>query len=306
MKAIAQILGFTLAVASIACATPAKAQDTIAYFNGPKIPFTFFEGGGGDLDVNADGRLDFNFNLSPFICTADIPVSGCSGTFSVTASGSAAMLVQRFSRAAILPFGTPIGSSSPTNSSWSANDPSASVATYFFSPLYGTSGFGGPLGEAGVGYLGIRFSAEDGTHYGWVRVCLLAPNWPAVVDWAYERRPDTAIAAGAIGTGNSARQFLVSFANGGNGSMILNGNTLRSEFVLAEPFLSASLHGPAPVHARSKNFISIGSPLLLTADKAALLGDTTLSQSDVNHLLRGANYVSLDDGRVIGTIQMSR
>lgn len=63
---------------------------------------------------------------------------------------------------------------------------------YWDSPRDGTSGFYGEIGEQGEGYIGVRFAASDGNHYGWVFV-----QGSSIVDWAYEVRPNQPIRAGA-------------------------------------------------------------------------------------------------------------
>lgn len=48
-------------------------------------------------------------------------------------------------------------------------------------------------------YMGVQFAAQDGMHYGWVRID--APSFEGggiILDWAYETRPGEAILAGAV------------------------------------------------------------------------------------------------------------
>jgi hypothetical protein len=42
-------------------------------------------------------------------------------------------------------------------------------------------------------YMGVRFQASDGTHYGWMRLDLpyIGINGGYIREWAYETRPDT-------------------------------------------------------------------------------------------------------------------
>ena len=68
-----------------------------------------------------------------------------------------------------------------------------------------TSGWSGPFIVPGGGYLGVRFYAADGLHYGWIHALLAVPEGdtnsldgtPLITDWAFETRPNTAIIAGA-------------------------------------------------------------------------------------------------------------
>lgn len=287
--------------------TGAHGQDTIVYFSGPSLPFQYEPSEPGDaaLDLDRDGTPDFSFQLGYFLCTADTPTSGCSGPFYVTPLGTNAVL-KRFSQATILPFGALIGSPAPTNSTWSDPDQSATVATYYISERYRTSGLFGPLADVGVGYLGVRFYAADGLHYGWVRVSI-AP-YVAVVDWAYEGRPNTPIRASIIGTNGESLQFRVNFQGPNNtlpdrtGTFILTGKTLRGELTFAGLFSSANIARRARARGKVKPIASLGRPLARRTDFTSFFGDATLSHSEIIQLLRGAVYVSIDNGAVVGQI----
>ena len=310
MKPILPELTLALAAAWLSGAAPrACCQDTIVYFSGPSLPFAYEPSGpdDGSIDLNGDGTPDFSFQLGFFICTADFPTSACSGPYYVSALGTNAVLLDRFRRATILRFGSLIGSAPATNSTWSNPDQSATVVTHFISPRYATSGLYGPLADAGVGYVGVRFYAADELHYGWVRL-RIAP-FVAVVDWAYEARPNTPISAGIIGSNGESLQFTVDFQGpngaplGSIGTFILTGNTLRGELTLAGLFSSADIAGPAPVHAKVKSFASLGQPLVARTNFTSFLGDATLSRSESIQLRRGADYVSIDDGAVVGRLK---
>jgi len=303
------MLNQSLAIASLVGAlTVALGQDTIVYSSGPSFPFPAFEeNGGAPVDLNGDGFVDVLFASGFTVCTTDIPVSGCTLPYSAWAEGTNGIL-RRLSQAVFLQFGELIGSVTPTNSTWTSTDPYLTVANFHFSPRYGTRGWSGPLHPTAIGYLGVRFYARDGLHYGWVRVRETSAtlNTPMVVDWAYETRTNSPIRAGDIGSGGMSQQFTVKFPGAGNiGTMILTGEHLRSELTLNDSFTLANVGGPAPVHARAKPVASF-SPLaereFATGDYTAFFGETFLTQAQIRQLLRGANYVSLDDGALVGLI----
>ena len=174
----------------IAEARLAWSQSTIVYCDGPafQTPSTVFTAGPIDLDQN--GSADLNFSSGNMICTMDVPCSYCGMPFYVTSTGTNAFLVQGYD-ASILSAGESIGSTTPTNSGWSGGA-TAMLLNFWFSPRDGTSGATGPLAAMGDGYLGVRFYALDGLHYGWVHL-----RWTEVLEWAYETRPGTPIKAGA-------------------------------------------------------------------------------------------------------------
>ena len=279
----------------------------VTYSSGPSQHFFYepAEASDGSLDLNRDGLPDFSFHLPYFLCTADVPTSACTGPYQVLPLGTNAVLSQGH-LATILGFGAQIGENSLP--SWRLQNP-AQVVTHYFSERYRSNGLFGPLAEVGVGYLGVRFYAADGVHYGWVRL-RLAP-FVSVVDWAYEQQPNVPICAGTIGSFSESLQFSVNFrgANGpppgSIGSFILTGNTLRGELTLAGLFSSAHIAGPAPARAQAKPWTSLGDPLVARSNFTSFLGDTTLSEGQIRQLLRGAMYVSLDGGRAVGQIERS-
>jgi hypothetical protein len=184
------------------------------------------------------------------------------------------------------------------------------VATYFISQRYNTSRLTGPLVDAGVGYLGVQLSAEDGPHFGWVRL-RMAPV-VSVVDWAYESRPNTPIHAGDITPNQEIFQFTVDFENlndvwpDSSGTLILKGNLLRGELTLSGLFSSADLTGPAPGRAKAKPIGSLGQPLVQGTNFTSFLGDIRLSHSQRVHLLHGAIDVSIDGDTFVGRISRNR
>lgn len=287
-----------------------NVQDGIVYFPGLSFQFLFGEieriGPGFDMDLNS--AEDFAFQQGYFVCTADVPVSGCSSPFYVTPSGSNSIIVQQFGQATILPFGALIGDSTPTNSTWSNLSRTATVAAYYISPRFDTNALVGPLPDAGIGYLGVRIDAQDGPHYGWIR--LQSAPFVGVVDWAYNTHPNVPILAGAIGSQSDSLQFRATF-HGPNhrlphpfGTFILTGNSLRCELTLAGLFSSADVVRAGLSRAHVKSIANLGEPLAQRADFTSFFGNVTLSDSQIVELLRGGLYVSIDQGAVMGRISL--
>ena len=302
MKQMIQSL--TLALTTVwlsSMPTVAFGQNSIVYVNGPSLTFGGWEYDGTSLDLDEDGTADFNFQWGGFICTTDIPTSGCSSSFYVLASNTNAML-HRSGEATMLRFGETISSVTSSNRIWEDADNYSRAAGFHFSPRYGTQGYDGPAINAGVGYLGVRFMAADGLHYGWIR--LRAPSiaefGPTVVDWAYESRPNTPLVAGDIGSGNRSQQFVVQFPSGTPGSLILTGDELRCELTLNGQFASAELI--RSVRGNAKPVADLGQPGVARTNYTTFFRDVKVSRGEATQLLRGASYISIDDGVVLGRI----
>lgn len=75
-------------------------------------------------------------------------------------------------------------------------------STYLGAPVngqYGPYSSGNFLGTEG--YIGVRFDISGSTHYGWVRVEMASNGTSMTIkDYAYDATPNTAIAAGDMGT----------------------------------------------------------------------------------------------------------
>lgn len=312
-----------LAVSLVAgLAAAAASQCTIVYVNGPSFQIPGRYGARG-VDINSDGATDFAFWEDGPICTMDVPTSLCIWSFNIGAAGTNELLVSTY--ALVQSFGSWIGSNPPSGAAWSAPGSGAPLTDLRWGTAVpvGTGGWGGSLGALGIGYIGIRFYADDGLHYGWIRIRLPSANLgpqgfpveivPAVVDWAYGTRPNTSIRAGAIGSDSESIQFTVEFRNlhrppwhsgqdHSTGTFILTGNTLRGQLGLLGQFSSADIRGPAPFHAKAKPVASLGRPLVTRPDYTAFFGEVTLSHSQIIQLRRGALYVSIDHGAVLGRI----
>lgn len=320
-------------VSLIATVATARGQSTIVYRSGPSFQIPgFFRSG---VDLNGDGAPELQFEAdSGCIGSPEGGVVSCETTYWLSSS-----LEAEFVRsgplafyAAALPFGIRIGEELPASAQWSGTrsfgglvrgswDLSHGLIMVNGQPVY--SSWDGPLGNLGVGYLGVRFRAADGLHYGWVRVRL--PG--VVVDWAYESRPNTPIRAGDIGTSGDSIQFTVDFRNADGtphgfgqfrslGTAILTGNTLRFELDMVGWFSSAALRGPAATHSESKALYDFGQPLIAIhppcsplgcdPDFTVFFGEASLNPGQVVQLKRGALYVSLAEGAIVGRIKAAQ
>src|ERR1051325_11193340 len=180
MKNLKQLLTLGAAI----CGLTASAQDTIVYVNGPSFPFPYqVEPADAALDLNGDGAPDFSFQLGYFVTTfgcgyllstnwavtGPLICGGAIGPYYVWGLGTNSTLFQQFINGTVLPFGTFIGDPPPTNAAWGNPELSVTIASLFIGQPSQT-GLYGPLANVGVGYLGVRFHAVDGVHYGWIRL----------------------------------------------------------------------------------------------------------------------------------------
>lgn len=319
---------FGILCVSIATLT---AQSSIVYVNGPSFQagaYRDWNPKGADFD--GDGTNEFLFWSSGMICTHDVPTSGCSWPFYIRTGNTNEVVANGF-------YVTPLSlgeitAPQPPASSWIAPNGfyGACIASYWYS-LQGReidgqllhSGWNTGVADKGVGYLGVRFYASDGAHYGWIRARLpqtsIGTNGfplelvPVVVDWAYETQPDKPIRAGDIGTDGDSVQFKVEFFDpsprhrqprrfAGTGSLVLTDNNLRGELVLPGKFSSAELRGPTNPRARTKPVWSFGSPLVSSTNRTSFFGETTLTRAQIIALAHGLIYVSVDDCDLVGRI----
>jgi hypothetical protein len=171
---------------------------------------------GGRVDLNQDGAIDFHLDGSTG-CTLSIP-GHCWSSYTIQGFNDPYDWDQGFNGNGILTSGA-LAASLTQGTPISGNVPGVEwldgFGSLFIEGLtFDTETLSNPRPERPrFGYLGARFSATDGTHYGWMRV-LLEPwweppyqsggyvfhlqRWPEVFDWAYESLPDTPIVAGAV------------------------------------------------------------------------------------------------------------
>jgi hypothetical protein len=191
MKAVSVSLT-VLAVAQVAF-----AESTIVY--GPYQ----FSGSLNEqlLDMNQDGTNDFTFD-SEWLITMDVPTSGIGYFFGVLPAADNYVLGFG-SRVAALSPGDSISSVPVGAASWQhPRYGPVGVCSWTADLRRGTwSGWAGAMTGLDETFLGLRFSAADGDHLGWVRVRLNGSDTSGMarlVDYAYERRPDSQILAGAV------------------------------------------------------------------------------------------------------------
>ncbi len=296
-------------------ASALTGAQTIAYFAGPA-----FTAAGTQLDINADGVPDFSFFMGQPICTASIPP--CCTFPHYVDGGTNELLGTDY--ASLIPLGALIGSNAEGetwttgtlltvyHSGWSFPDPTPDP--YYF----------GPLGSLGVGYLGVRFYATDGLHYGWVRIRLPAtyqnqtlPEFisPVVMEWAYETRPNTPIHAGD--TGENRTEFKVDFPTDGaiiqgedysSGRILLGKDSLSYEIHLAGGgtptglTIESSQPNRKPLAAIDFPYIHVHLPyVVVRSDFTLLFGEVSLAHGQAIQLSRGRYYLKRD-GEVIGVI----
>jgi hypothetical protein len=310
MKFTNRSIILTTAALFLAGASVAPSQGTIVYVNGPPLPFQYgVEPADAAIDLNQDGAPDFSFQLGYFVTTFGClyplntngtfgpPIcGGATGPYFVWGLGTNSTLHQRINNGSILGFGAFIGDPPPANAAWGNPEQDVTIAYLFIG--HSNSGLYGPLANVGVGYVGVRFRAADGVHYGWIR--LRSTPFVEVVDWGYQSLPNTPIQAGHISSSGESRQFTVDFPNGDSGSLILTADQLRCELTLNGQFGSAQLIGPA--RGNGKPIADLGQPLTARTNYTSFFRDVTLSHGDVTQLLRGAVSVSIDDGVVVGKV----
>jgi hypothetical protein len=234
------------------------AWGAIVYSAGPAF-YAPINSDGLPFDINQDGTADVSFS-GKILSTMDIPPSAVTTFCSVSGANGAQLLITN-GYAQILSSGEAIVGGLP---GWSLDEVLLTMES-FNEKNNTSSGWLGPLGAKGKGFLGVQFSAADGIHYGWIQVTLRGIQnnnvqfSPGVVDWAYETAPNTPIKAGQT---NDAIPFVANFAGAnavppnhsihfGRGTFLLeryvDGDRLAYHLALNSSFrpASAGIFGPA-------------------------------------------------------------
>jgi len=182
----------------------AMVRAEIVYINGPAFPISFDWTQPNSVDLDQDGTADFEFQAGPSLTTGE---PGNSSTPFYVVSRQANQLLWRGFATSILPGGSTIGPTAVGLTAWGNPTNGASLAAFFTTgaQVYFTpngmvtnppsSGWSGTLVSAKDGYIGVRFAAADGFHYGWIHAAF--QSGPLIQDWAYETQSEVSIPAGA-------------------------------------------------------------------------------------------------------------
>lgn len=198
-------LGLGLALAlGLAPVGLALAQGTIAYFR-PSEPLYGLQG--LQLDLNGDGQAEARFY------SGSEPGAGYFGTAASGVTTSRLLVTPQGpydigSYLVGFSGGFLIGGPLPDSVLWAAHDAPNGYGRANVLGSWLPQGLGDPILPDGdfygtIAFMGIQFQISSEWHYGWARIrgttyetALAPPGW--ILDWAYETRPDTPIAAGAV------------------------------------------------------------------------------------------------------------
>lgn len=154
--------------------------------------FGTFQGGTLPVDLNGDGLIDFTFVSTRRDFTVDTPSLSAVILLpdgGLDLGGSAMPLLA----------GHDISSTTSGGLIWfqTLQTPFGSVPALLTSCMdVGCIG----LFTGQNAYMGVRFQASDGTHYGWMRLELpfVGVNGGYIREWAYDTRVNATIFAGAV------------------------------------------------------------------------------------------------------------
>ena len=174
----------------LALAWVCLGQGTIVHVTAPE-EFGTFQGGSLPVDLNGDGTPDFTFVAT----RGDFSVDGTSSN-AVVALPAGGLDLGGW--AVPTRDGATLQAQLPDGLIWYAtlHTQYGSLPALLTSCMdVGCIGFF--TGESA--YMGVRFQAADGTHYGWMFLDLpfVGINGGYIREWAYETRPNTPIKAGA-------------------------------------------------------------------------------------------------------------
>lgn len=193
----ASLLGGLLLLAT----APAHAQGTIVYHNPPDIPVLSTEvfPTRHDLDLDGNGTTDFTFEaFTSFRTYSDagnrsvgVPVGGQDvGSWSIP-----------------LLDGFLIGPELPEPLQWAGSFQPIFPPDYWVGQTLHSRNFAGSAGywdppwpEYLRAYVGVEFTIEEATHYGWIQVEVFAApgNGGTILDWAFNSVPGQPLLAGQV------------------------------------------------------------------------------------------------------------
>lgn len=201
-----RLASYALAAAGISAMVPSAVAQVIYTPTDLKLAH-----GGIRIDLNNDGQDDLR--LVDRQQDVYAYYGGALKVASISTSPVVASVVGykgKFGGAAYAaPSGFSIGPNSPQQFISIARSArmATGLCTYFYCRV------SGPFANQKDKYLGVRFTSNGQTHYGWVRMTVNAklPSFPfrptvvaKITGYAYEATPDKAIIAGDRGLGSSA------------------------------------------------------------------------------------------------------
>ncbi len=153
------------------------------------------------MDLNADGTNEFAFSIG-LIITLDYPTSGGTSILTLDPSPEVAVVGTSI-YSAPLEANELIGPGLSDGLAWVETTYDFDVASRNYNFRTGQAGeWRGVMGDPKKPFLGVRFWAADGLHYGWIRFGhkVGVADFPAyfgttasIIEWAYESDPDTPI-----------------------------------------------------------------------------------------------------------------
>lgn len=153
---------------------------------------------GAPVDVNVDGTNEFELWVRLTV-SADYPTSAGSTSIELTPLSEVAFSGKMYYAVPVGP-GTEVGPELDAELEWVV--PSSLFWLASRSQNYRlliTYPWQGVLGDPARPYLGIRFRAADGIHFGWLRFGFQVgsanffTDGAGIVEWAYETEPDTPV-----------------------------------------------------------------------------------------------------------------
>jgi len=176
------------------------AQSTIAYFtNNSPTEVDWWYG----WALNPDNWGDFYISAGPVYGTfgPDSNTFTFPSTFGTYGSPDTnEFLAGDYTTVQIA--GSLISDSPPEGASWTSPGQEVPLTTEYVVqyPTNTTVSWSGPIAAIADGYIGVRFLAVDGWHYGWIHICLPPPVGllgVIVLDSAYNTEGSSPILAGA-------------------------------------------------------------------------------------------------------------
>jgi hypothetical protein len=201
-----RLVAYALSAAAGAVGLACHAEAQVIYTQtdltiGPGIAFIDFDG-----DGTSDFILKNRLFSTGYIRQASLSVGAYRSKSAAVMGLPHAGLGQR-PQAFAVPKGVPIGSDSPAQFISIRTNHVASMA---FARRNNYSAYiGGHWANVSDAYLGLKFTLQDGVHYGWARLTVVSRTRPEettigkLTGYAYEATPNKTIIAGDRGLGSS-------------------------------------------------------------------------------------------------------